>query len=183
MDLRKLKDPFREEDIEWRIGKCGVGRRSGEIYALVLAYVTNRAIMDRLDEVVGPGLWENKFKAAPGGGVLCCISILTENGWIHKWDGAENTNIEAVKGGLSGSMKRAAVQWGIGRYLYKLTDNFAIVSNDGRYRQPEKNSGLNQYPAFKWDPPSLPEWALPRIDEKIKNFIDKDADKGFKGNP
>ena len=41
-------------------------------------------------------------------------------GFITKWDGAEDSDIEPVKGGLSDSMKRAAVQWGIGRYLYSM---------------------------------------------------------------
>lgn len=35
-------------------------------------------------------------------------------------DGAENTDIEPVKGGLSDAYKRAAVKWGIGRYLYDM---------------------------------------------------------------
>ena len=38
--------------------------------------------------------------------------------WIGKSDGADDSNIEAAKGGLSAALKRAAVQWGIARYLY-----------------------------------------------------------------
>lgn len=159
-----LKEPFSPLDLEWRISQCGQGRNSGKLYAKVLAYVTNRAIMDRLDEVVGPANWQNEYMAAPGGGVMCGISIrVSENEWITKWDGADNTNIEAVKGGLSGSMKRAAVQWGIGRYLYNLPEGFAIISDEGSHRQGAKTSGNNQYPAFRWDPPALPEWAIPEV--------------------
>ena len=33
----------------------------------------------------------------------------------------EDSDIEPIKGGLSDSMKRAAVQWGVGRVLYKMT--------------------------------------------------------------
>ncbi|WP_263317101.1 Rad52/Rad22 family DNA repair protein, partial [Enterobacter hormaechei] len=62
------------------------------------------------------------------GGVECGISIKVEGEWITKWDAAENTQVEAVKGGRSGAMKRAAVQWGIGRYLYNLEEGFAVVS-------------------------------------------------------
>ena len=76
--------------------------------------------------------------------------------WITKWDGAENTDVEGVKGGLSGAMKRAAVQWGIGRYLYGLEETFAIINERGRFRGRTKD----QKP-FRWDPPELPEWALP----------------------
>ena len=79
----------------------------------VLPYITNRAIMDRLDMVVGPENWKNAFQPSPESGILCGISIRINSEWITKWDGAAQTNYEAVKGGLSGAMKRAAVQWGI----------------------------------------------------------------------
>ena len=114
MDLSKLKDCFESNDIEWRLQQCGK-TKEGKIWGMALAYVTNRAIMNRLDEVCGPENWKNEFKAAPDGGILCGISIKIGDEWVTKWDGAENTDIEAVKGGLSGAMKRAAVQWGIGR--------------------------------------------------------------------
>ena len=39
-------------------------------------------------------------------------------GWVTKSDGAEDSTIEAVKGAYSDSFKRAAVKWGIARYLY-----------------------------------------------------------------
>ena len=38
--------------------------------------------------------------------------------WISKSDGADDSNIEGAKGGLSDAFKRAAVKFGIGRYLY-----------------------------------------------------------------
>src|SRR5690606_35268028 len=56
--------------------------------------------------------------------------------WITKWDGAENTDVQAVKGGLSSSMRRAAVQWGIGRYLYRLPSPWVPVDQQGRFAQP-----------------------------------------------
>ena len=93
---------------------------------MVLAYVTNRAIQNRLDEVCGPMGWRNEYREETGG-VMCGISIWCSERktWGTKWDGAEKTDVESFKGGLSASMKRAAVQWGIGRYLYKLESAFA----------------------------------------------------------
>ena len=157
MELHKLAEPFPAKDIEWRVSRAG--ERNGKPWARVLAYVTNRAIMDRLDNVCGIENWRNEYTAAPSGGVLCGISIRVGDDWITKWDGAENTDIESVKGGLSGAMKRAAVQWGIGRYLYNLTEDFAVISDNGSHYQPADKKG--KYPAFKWDPPSLPAWAVP----------------------
>jgi len=46
--------------------------------------------------------------------------------------GAENSDIEPVKGGLSDSFKRAAVQWGIGRYLYSLGAVWVDVEQRGK---------------------------------------------------
>ena len=155
MDLSKLKDFFEPNDIEWRLQQCGK-TKDGKIWGMALAYVTNRAIMNRLDEVCGPENWKNEFKAAPDGGILCGISIKVGDEWVTKWDGAENTDIEAVKGGLSGAMKRAAVQWGIGRYLYKLGESWINSNENGAYRGKTKDGTI-----FKWDAPALPAWALP----------------------
>lgn len=44
----------------------------------------------------------------------------------------EDSDIEPVKGGLSDSMKRAAVQWGIGRTLYNMDTVFVGVEKQGR---------------------------------------------------
>ena len=51
---------------------------------------------------------------------------------MTKTDGAENSDIEPVKGGLSDSFKRAAVQWGIGRYLYSMGAVWVDVEQKGK---------------------------------------------------
>lgn len=152
--LKLLAEPFAPDELEWRVGRMGVGARGPWVH--VLAYQTCRAVMDRFDHVCGPENWSNEFRAGPGGGVICRISVnVAGTGWISKEDGAENTEIEAVKGGLSGSMKRAAVQWGCGRYLYGLSEPFGIVHEFGSHaagKGPQR---------FRWNPPPLPDWALP----------------------
>jgi hypothetical protein len=153
--LGDLSKPFAEADVEWRLQQSG--EKNGKIWAKCLVYVTNRAIMERLDEVCGAENWKNDYRPAPDGGVLCGISIRIGDEWVTKWDGSDNTAVEAIKGGLSGAMKRAGVQWGIGRYLYKLEEGFATISDKGRFRGKTKE---NKH--FKWNPPSLPKWALPK---------------------
>ncbi|MGM9605747.1 MAG: Rad52/Rad22 family DNA repair protein [Faecousia sp.] len=116
-----LAQPFAPEDLEWRLQVTSKDKTRG----LAVPYVTNRAIQTRLDDVVGPENWYNDFKPWHGAGKkqaqLCGIAIYFEGrGFITKWDGAEDSDIEAVKGGLSDSMKRAAVQWGVGRVLYSM---------------------------------------------------------------
>jgi len=154
MDLTLLKEPFPENDIEWRPQRSGV-KKNGDPYAMTLAYVTNRAVMDRLDAVVGVGNWKNEYKASPNGGIICKLSIKVDDEWVTKEDGAENTKVEAVKGGLSGAMKRAAVQWGIGRYLYKLPATF------GKFHDFGKNSIKVNNQWYKYDNPTLPSEFLP----------------------
>jgi hypothetical protein len=172
MDLAKLKDPFPAEDVSWRIAQAGKSS-NGKPWAKVLAYLTNRAIMDRLDEVCGPDKWKNEFAVGPAGGIICGISILLTPAtvaapeWVTKWDGAENSDIEAVKGGLSDSMKRAAVQWGIGRYLYGLTEGWAVIAADDDKNAHYANckikvKGQEEWITFRWHPPELPDWALPK---------------------
>lgn len=104
---------------------------------LAVPYVTNRAIMNRLDDVMGPENWHNEYKPWRSGGKkdaqICGISLYFEGrGWVTKWDGAEDTDVEPVKGGLSDSMKRAAVHWGIGRVLYNMDTVWVDVEKRGR---------------------------------------------------
>ena len=136
IDLRRLQDFFHPDDVDWK--PIVVSKKTGK--ALAAAYITNRAIMDRLDEVCGPGNWKNEYQEGPAGGVICGLSIRVptpEGGseWVTKWDGAENTDVEAVKGGLSSSMRRAAVQWGVGRYLYRIQSQWIPVDQNGRFSQ------------------------------------------------
>jgi len=166
IDFDKLKEPFTPLDIEWRVQNSGMKNDKG--WAMVLAYVTNRAIMSRLDDVCGPENWRNEFTASPDGGVLCGLSIRVGDEWVTKYDGAENTEVEAVKGGLSSAMKRAAVQWGIGRYLYNLDTQFVQVIQDDKGAHwiaiKDKKTKATLMTGY-WDDPALPAWALPKKDE------------------
>jgi hypothetical protein len=159
INFKALQAYFAPDEIEWRIQQAG--EKNGRVWAIAVPYVTNRAIQSRLDEVVGPENWRNEFSPGPDGGVMCGISIRVCGEWVTKWDGAENTDVEGVKGGLSAAMKRAAVQWGIGRYLYGLEESFAHVHDRGRHRGKFRDAS-GQQRTFRWDPPELPEWAFPR---------------------
>lgn len=136
IDLARLREPFPVPDIEWKPGAVTRDKTRG----LAMAYITSRAIQDRLDDVCGPANWRNEFKSGPEGGVLCGISINVTGdpfnpNWVTKWDGAENTEVEAIKGGLSSAMKRAAVQWGVGRYLYDMPAQWVPLNDKGRFAE------------------------------------------------
>jgi len=146
IDFGKLTGPFDMDDLEWRVQSCGKNAKG--IWARIVPYVTCRAIMERLDQVAGPGNWKNRFESGPGTGMLCGIALRIEGEWIEKWDGADKTDIEEVKGVLSSAMKRAAVQWGIGRYLYSVEPVFAHVCEGGKRYGKLKDGTL-----FHWDLP------------------------------
>lgn len=170
INLSALSEPFPASDVEWRVSRAWIGSRG--ILCRVLAYITARAIQQRLDDVCGPENWRLE---QPGiitinskSAFACGLSIRVDSEWVTKWDVAEPTNIEPAKGGWSGAMKRAGAQWGIGRYLYHLDEEWAEVSEQDpgargwHYAKlPEKSGGG----AYYWKPPQLPAWALPKEDE------------------
>ena len=160
---KRLQEHFAPEDIEWKVQSCGF-TKDGKPWAMVLAYITNRAIQARLDDTVGPLGWENEFTVNTDGAITCRLSIYstTLQEWVSKEDAADPTDIEAIKGGRSSAMKRAGTQWGIGRYLYKLETNFA----ECQLERPKDKKGVHQGKdktgrKFYWKEPQLPEWALP----------------------
>lgn len=87
--------------------------------ALALAYIDARDVMDRLDEVCGPENWSDRYEFH-GSRTVCYLSIRVDGEWIVKADGAGDSDVEAEKGAISDALKRAAVKWGIGRYLYHI---------------------------------------------------------------
>ena len=132
---KKLEYPFPSNEIEWRVLMTSRDRTKGQ----VAAYVDSRAIQRRLDAVIGKDNWQNRFYTVSGKDnasttQVCELSIFypERSEWITKSDGAGNTDIEPVKGGLSNAFKRAASIWGIGRYLYALTGVWVLLK-DGKY--------------------------------------------------
>lgn len=124
----KLKAKFNEDEIEFRVGATNSDKSMG----LALAYVSARAIQNRLDEVLGFNNWKVAYKEVTGG-YLCSLSIRVNDEWITKEDGANETDFEAIKGGLSNALKRVASSgFGIGRYLYDLASVWYPIKETGR---------------------------------------------------
>ncbi len=123
--------PFPTENIEWRIGSTTKDKTKG----MALAYINARSVMDRLDTVCGPGNWQCRYPHANGKTVCeIGIRIRREDGheWIWKSDGAGDTDFGAAKGALSDAFKRAAVRWGVGRYLYDIDAPWVALEREGR---------------------------------------------------
>lgn len=132
---RQLAQPFKAEDIEWRIASTNKEKTKG----IAVAYVDSRAIQERLDSIFGCENWQNSFEITQGAekdltSYVCRIGIYSpeRNEWIFKSDGSGPTDIEPVKGGLSGALKRAASVWNIGRYLYELDGVWVDIEQRGK---------------------------------------------------
>ena len=185
--MRELSQPFKQSDIEWRPQQVGGNKNKPNV--MLLAYVTNRAMQQRLDDVMGCFGWKNDFTSLPnsvGDGALCGISLKLGDEWITKWDGAENTQIEAIKGGLSGSMKRAVTQWGVGRYLYDVDVMWGNCATEDTYKslqyqdkQEYTYAKLKDGSKFYWEPPILNDKYLPQkyVTPSIAKNILELADK------
>ena len=147
--LKQLKDPFDSKFVKWRVGTTKKDKSAG----LALAYLDAREVMKRLDDVCGVGGWQSKYTEIKDG-YICELSLLIDGQWITKSDAADYTDIEAVKGGASSALKRAAAVWGVGRYLYYLPNVWAPLRQQGTNSKGEPNYVLAEIP-------ELPEWAKP----------------------
>lgn len=107
--------------------------------ALALPYLTARAVMDRLDQVLSPENWFDKFESLPNGSVRCSLSVRfsSESEWLTKCDvgspSEQPDEGDRDKAAHSDALKRAAVKFGVGRYLYSLPQVWADY--DGQTRR------------------------------------------------
>lgn len=94
---------------------------------LAMPYIDARLVEDRLDDVVGPGGWSDAYELVSNGSVVCKLSVLCVTGdgiaWVTKCDvgsPSEQPDMgDKLKAAFSDALKRAAVKFGIGRYLYR----------------------------------------------------------------
>lgn len=119
MELTDLLKEFPKEAISWRAQSLTKDGKK----ALALAYIDARDVMNRLDEVIGPANWQDEYFMI-GQRTFCKLGIKVDDNWVWKWDVAADTDVEAEKGAVSDAFKRAAVKWGIGRYLYAMPANW-----------------------------------------------------------
>ena len=89
----------------------------------MLAYITARDVQNRLDGVVGPGNWSSSFRVLSQEPwvVECTLTVCgasrADVGYSNAPD-SEN-EMEPAKAAYSDALKRAAVGFGVGRWLYE----------------------------------------------------------------
>lgn len=171
--FNQLCAEFPRESVHWRAQS--VNQKTGET-ALALAYIDARDVMDRLDLVCGPGGWQSEHYEI-GKKTACKIGIANpivspgmDNRWVWKSDGAGDTAVEGDKGAFSDALKRAAVSWGVGRYLYDMPALWipceSYKRNDGKY-------AWKKFTVDPWDKvPSPTKGALSRsvLNQKLNEL-------------
>lgn len=97
--------------------------------AMAVAYVDCRMVQDRLDEVLGVENWQDEYTLLSDGSVVCKLQLKIGDHWISKMDvgspSEQPDGGDRLKAAFSDSLKRAAVKYGIARYLYRLPMQWA----------------------------------------------------------
>ncbi|EYB66375.1 Rad52/22 double-strand break repair protein [Deinococcus phoenicis] len=142
---RRLQAPFPSHLVGWKPQALTKDRSR----ALLVAYVDARAVQDRLDAVC-PDDWSFEIAVVPGTPTPTVKGRLTVLGVTREDIGEAGEGEAGTRGAASSdALKRCAVQFGIGRYLYDLPKTW-VDWNDAR-REPAAT-------------PELPEWARPEYE-------------------
>jgi hypothetical protein len=110
MDIQQLKQRM---PYQWKIQTFSKSSPK----ASCVAYIDARDVMKVLDEVAGAENWQDKYEGV-NGKMFCSLGIKVGDQWVWKTDAGAESDIEKEKGEASDAFKRAAVKWGIGRFLY-----------------------------------------------------------------
>jgi hypothetical protein len=126
-----LSAPFDPREVKFKPAVVSGNR------AMALAYIDARVIQDRLDSVVGVLGWQDEYESLPDGSVVCKLRLRLGEEWITKMDvggpSEQPDEGDRRKAAFSDALKRAAVKFGIGRYLYRLPSQW--VDYDPHKRQ------------------------------------------------
>ena len=119
--------------------------------ALAMAYIDARLVQDRLDDVLGVEGWQDEYQLLPDGSVVCKLTLNLGDRWVTKMDvgspSEQPDGGDRLKAAFSDALKRAAVKFGVGRYLYRLPAQWCDYD-------PMKKQLVGT--------PQLPAFALPR---------------------
>ncbi len=129
IDFAALSAPFPETSIYWKAVAFADGNRR----ALMLPHLDARAVLDRLDAVCGPFGWSDYYHIS-GRNAVCTLTLVdpdtgkaTTKTDVGTGDLAKPDD---VKGAFSDALKRTAVKFGVGRYLYQLPKQWVDWNED-----------------------------------------------------
>ncbi len=163
---KRLEAPF--EKIRWRIQSSVKGRKDPEkLYGIYMAYIDQRDVTDRLNEVVGADNWEfawqeiqvstesyiepeieGTWKNVPEKKIVktkyAVKGILTVMGNTKEDVGyaVMEEDKAPLKSAVSDALKRCGVQFGIGKFLYSLGTQ--VIELDPKTKKPKDASHIEK---------------------------------------
>lgn len=188
---------FPMESLIFKVGAKTEDKSKGK----VIIFLNSVSVRQRLNSVLGPANWktEVEFSAV---GVRCrlCVRFSSGGEWIWREDvshlhGDITNNWEreyALKQGASDAFNRAAVQFGVGEYLYAIPDQWVPI-RDGKYwisgKEPKlaseylpKNDKSSAKIATKPEAPASPEEAKAVSNDEPAVNPEKQAELIAKGD-
>ncbi len=136
--MSEVKEEIALEDLKmnftpkWRVQQIKNNK------AVCIPYADSRKVQEVFDVVCSPERWQSKHHEVKGN-LFCEIGLKIGDEWIWKSDVGKESNIEKEKGESSDSFKRAAVMWGVGRFLYEMKP----------YILPTTKKNGKEYPYYK----------------------------------
>jgi hypothetical protein len=163
--LEKFEAPFPK--IRWRPQSIIKSKKNDKSYGIMMAYIDVRDVIDRLNEVVGPAGWSDHYEQIYVGDTAY-IEPAKEDGWkpvpekkilkkhyvtqgkltilgiTHEDIGYPNSDDDKnpLKSSRSDALKRCAVQFGIGKFLYSLDSK--IIEYDPKSKKPVNEDDLKK---------------------------------------
>lgn len=111
---------------KWRVQSFSKNKPS----AACVAYIDARQVAARLDEACVQGLiegWERAHEVI-NDNLYCHLSLWIDGRKYTRSDCGVESQTEGEKGESSDAFKRAAVNWGIGRFLYDMDVQYVPAS-------------------------------------------------------
>jgi hypothetical protein len=143
--LDELQVPFDASLVKWRSNETKIVQ--GRMQGLCLPYADPRAYKDRLNSLVSPSGWRDKYTITTAASklvVTCELSV--DHLGCHSATGEEwSKNENAATSAEAQAFKRACAGFGLGRYFYYFDGLWLALDHEKR---PKAN-------------PLLPEWATP----------------------
>lgn len=161
--LVRLAEPFEISEIKWRVTRTNKRGSRGA----VIAFADPRAYTDRLNQMFTPRGWTRSYEVSTissvprmkkdriiqTGKVLVTCTLTINGLGCHSGSGEEWADEEyAMTAAEAQAFKRSASCFGLGRYLYNLSEMWVPLNE---YSQPIKF-------------PTLPQWAIPKFERKGK---------------
>ncbi|GIW34911.1 Rad52/Rad22 family DNA repair protein [Meiothermus sp.] len=180
-----LSEPFPPEELEWQVEALSKDKRR----ALVAPYADARAVLDRLDEVVGIHGWQDTYEvlhvptdAAGHYAVKCRLTVMD----ISKEDVGEG---ESFKAAFADALLRTAIKFGVGRHLYRQKQWVDHDPETGKFNPPQahleaavhrsRDAEVASPPIARPENTPAPPEAKPEPQELIDRLIERLKEAGL----